>query len=213
MARAANNWVEDVSAHMRRQAQDVQSTGRSGRSTNDAEGRSASDAPPDAVDRQLASAAGRSSAATEGGAETLRAQENDAPAGGDVEASGAPASASAGAPATAGEASAGQASADESAPAPVGAPSAGPETAIASDGVTDDLADAPAAYVDHVTVPGAEDGWGTALLDAEAMTRPLSYGELDDDGRPRPPRVSGGPNAGLDPDPRPPVQDEPEGVL
>jgi hypothetical protein len=72
--------------------------------------------------------------------------------------------------------------------------------------LSDDLADAPAAYVDHVTVPGSEDGWGSALLDAEPMTRPLSHGELDEGGRPRPPHVNGGPKAGDDPDPRPPVQ-------
>jgi hypothetical protein len=68
-------------------------------------------------------------------------------------------------------------------------------------------------YLDPPPTGDPPDEWGSELLDAEPMTRTLSYGEIDAKRRPRPPRVDGGRKGSDDPDPLPPVQDPPEGVM
>jgi hypothetical protein len=91
-------------------------------------------------------------------------------------------------------------------------PAAG-DPALAGWRSTDADVGAADEYIDPHPVGGPPDEWESELLDAEPMSRTLSYGGVDADRRPRSPRVDGGRKGSDDPDPLPPVQDPAEGAL
>jgi hypothetical protein len=145
-----------------------------------------------------------------------------APTGVAQEPASAPAGASAGAPARPGGPS-GDASSDGARPrrapsngdhasAACATPAAG-DPALAGWRSSDADAGAADEYIDPAPVGGPPDEWESELLDAEPMSRTLSYGGVDADRRPRSPRVDGGRKGSDDPDPLPPVQDPAEGAL